>query len=190
MVEKLIMSEDLEMLDESNRILPSPPRPWVRFWARTLDYYTFVFVLGLIWEFMFPGFLEQIRSILLSLLYALVWLIVEGLFLTLFGTTLGKWIFGISIFNENGERLTPVQSFRRSLLVWWRGTGIGIGLPKLIAAILGHSRLVREGITTWDRDMELVVVHGKIVLLRWLVAGILIVIPFGLMLIGYFVERY
>lgn len=58
-------------------------------------------------------------------------------------------------------------------------------MPILIACILGHSRLVREGITTWDRDLGNIVLHGKIGWLRGLVIGIFMGLLFAFILYGY-----
>jgi uncharacterized RDD family membrane protein YckC len=173
--------------DETNMILkPSPPRPWTRFWARTFDYYTFVIIVSYIWVYFDTESMDRINPTLLSLVYGLLWLFAEGLCLSVFGTTLGKKLLRIKVLNSKGEKLTPAQGFRRSFLVWWRGTGIGLSLPKLIAAILGHSRLVKEGITTWDRDMGNVVIHEKVGVFRGIFIGVMITLFIGFYLIGYF----
>ncbi|NEN82617.1 RDD family protein [Paenibacillus elgii] len=165
---------------------PPAPRPWVRFWARSFDVYTFSIAVGILWGLIDAESLDHVNNTLLSVLLTFSWLFVEGACVAIFGTTLGKWLLKITILNHQGQKLTPAQAFQRSRLVWWRGTGLGIGIPKLIACIIGHSRLVREGITTWDRDMGNTIVHGQISWWRGLIVGIALILTFAISVYGYF----
>src|SRR5262247_3675210 len=69
-------------------------RPWIRYWARMFDLTVFslpvAFGLGVVAPNLFSGLVaDQLFGI--SLLF--VWVFVEALLLSLFGTTPGKWLF-------------------------------------------------------------------------------------------------
>jgi hypothetical protein len=40
--------------------------------------------------------------------------------------------------------------------------GLGLGIAQVIANIIGGNRLSATGVTTWDRDLKLIVTHEKV----------------------------
>ena len=110
-----------------------PPRstryPWRRFFARSLD----LAICGLVWTAIYAlGFhWNQPNGFWVNLLNTWVdWvllLVLEPLSLHFWGTTPGKALFGISIRNIDGEKL----SWNEALLRTWRvfAKGFGYGLP-------------------------------------------------------------
>lgn len=54
-------------------------------------------------------------------------LFLEPVLLRLFGTTLGKWIFGLRLEDENGNRPSYIAGFIRTLQVI--GSGLGYHIP-------------------------------------------------------------
>jgi hypothetical protein len=114
-----------------------------------------------------------------------LFLFVEGFFLWTWGTTLGKKLLKISIRNTDGSKLSGYQGLKRSRLVWLRGMGVGVGIVQLVANILAFNTLRREGITTWDHDMDLIVSHGKLGVFRIIIIVIVVTITFAILFLGY-----
>jgi hypothetical protein len=90
------------------------------------------------------------------------WVFIDGFLLSLFGTTPGKWLFRIKITDSLGRMLTLPVAFRRSIAVWLLGFGAGIPIVNLITQLVAYNKLKKDGITSWDREWDCVVFHGKI----------------------------
>ena len=109
--------------------------PWRRFFARSLD----LLICSTIYE-LFMGAILRInlldRSFLLSLVdiymsFGILFLL-EPLLLNRFGTTLGKWILGISLSKIDGGNLSYEEGFSRLCQVFWRGYGLQIPIYNLV----------------------------------------------------------
>src|SRR5260221_2071847 len=66
-------------------------RPWVRYWARTFDVYSFCLVGGFILGIFAPQFLARQNEYALGMMLIFAWVFVEALLLSSFQTTPGKW---------------------------------------------------------------------------------------------------
>ena len=95
------------------------------------------------------------------------WIPVEVLFVAVFATTPAKWIFGISVRRADGNNLSLVESFVRSIRVWVQGMGGGLPLVVLITNYFSYRRLVENGSTSWDQSVGVLVVHRRWSVLRW-----------------------
>ena len=139
---------------EERKVMAPEIRPWIRFWARMIDYTLLVIVL---WAFYKPKTIDSVfeKLILLRLYY----IFVEALMLSSWGTTPGKVLLGVKIRKENGTKLNYPEALTRSFRVWWCGDGLGIPFVALIAYLYAYCRIVRDGKTSWDRDGKLVVSH-------------------------------
>lgn len=130
--------------------VPGPPRILRRFWARWFDIYLYV----AIWWFLFWLAGRDIESLLKNQLVALTrlipWFVIEILLIHRFGTTPGKWLLGIRVFNADGSKLTLAQSTRRSLRTYI--VGIGLGVPFVMLFCMGLSAYTARkiGATVWD----------------------------------------
>lgn len=142
---------------------------WRRFWARHFDLLTHATLIGLLWALIDEESLMAIDDTVLSFLMLFVWTLLDGVYMTYFGTTLGKKLMGIRVLTLDGQRISRHDAFRRARLVWLRGMGLGLGIVQLIANIVAYNKLNKEGISTWDRDLKLQVAHRKIGVLRLLV---------------------
>jgi uncharacterized RDD family membrane protein YckC len=149
-------------------------RPWLRLWARYLDSLLFVslfqslldrpsvpFVSPVIdWIIYEPLLISGTGGYVLTMILLLVWIPFESLFLSLVGTTPGKFVFGVRVRNPDGTRLSFSQACKRSFLVWWRGEAAGVPAIYLITYASAYRTLkhkLRQ--TTWDRDMNINVSH-------------------------------
>ncbi len=158
----------------SRRPVSTEARPWVRYWARYIDIFLFSVVAGVVLGIAAPALLEQ-PDLVLGMGILLAWVFVEAIFLSGTGTTPGKWILNTKVRISTGRKLTFTQALNRSFSVWWRGMGTGLPIVILVTLILGYNKLKKEGITSWDRDGQFVVEHGRIGVLRVLLAMLLIV---------------
>ncbi len=60
----------------------------------------------------------RLTSIWLSILGMVTMLVLEPLLLHLFGTTPGKWLMGLRVTDENGQRLPLAAAWRLSAVTW------------------------------------------------------------------------
>jgi|GEM_PF-2815039 len=149
---------------------PSLVRPWVRYWARMFDVYSFSLIGGVILAFTAPQFLAKQNEYALGMLLVFAWVFVEALLLSSFQTTPGKWLFKTNIALTSGSPISFSQALARSLKVWWRGFGTGFPIAAMITMIIAHGRLTRNGITSWDKDDGFSVTHETIGVPRVLAA--------------------
>ena len=143
------------------------PRPWVRFWARMVDYSFFIIVLSF-----FIGYFNLGLGILSSytgMVAIFLWVFVEAFLLSIVGTTPGKWLLKVSVRDENHQKLSFSGSLNRSFSVWWLGMGAGLPIVSLITMIVAAVKLNSSGITTWDRRSELRIFHDKVGVVRTLI---------------------
>lgn len=145
-------------------------RPWVRFWARTLDTYTFGIAAGATIGFMFPSvFAGETNDQVFGMVLLFAWIFAESIFLSTMGTTPGKWLLKTKITHQSG-RISFDDALSRSFKVWWRGMGIGFPIAALITHLVAYNKLTKNGETTWDADSGFSVTHERIGALRVIVA--------------------
>ena len=149
---------------------PSQVRPWVRYWARMFDVYSFSLVGGVILAVIAPQFLEKQNEYALGMMLVFAWVFVEALLLSSFQATPGRWLFKTKIALTSGSPINFSQALARSFKVWWRGFGTGFPIATMITMIIAHGRLTRNGITSWDKDDGFSVAHETIGVPRVLAA--------------------
>lgn len=142
----------------------SQMQPWARFFARHLDYMTFIFVAVVVSIFTFAGTIDILQmtvgqAILAGILLTLVWAFVEAALISAYGTTPGKYLLGIHVTDSDGHRPGLAQSLRRSLRVWGMGMGMALPIIGLVMQALGYRALKRHGISPWDRLSRTEVEH-------------------------------
>jgi len=165
-------------------------RPWVRYWARTLDICLLTIPIGLLLGIFAPLFVMQKNNdALLGIVALFLYVFVEALLLSSFGTTPGKWLFKIQLAHASGNPISYSQALTRAINVWWRGLGIGFPIVGLITNVVAYERLKRYGITSWDREGNFVVAHEKIGTARILVAIAFFIIFFVVFSIVKMSER-
>lgn len=156
-------------------------RPWVRYWARYIDTYMYVFIPVLIllpFVFLDNGnstLLGILGLVFLGVLFLGLWIPVEAFLLSTIGTTPGKWLLRVKVRNADGSLLSFKQAIIRALKVWLRGEGLRIPLVCLFTYINGCSKLNSNKITSWDREGSFQVTHENIGFLRGLVATVAII---------------
>jgi RDD family/GYF domain 2 len=157
------------------RYASSVLHPWRRHFARMIDIYFFsvlsVFLLAL-----FPKMEigNVIGAFVLDTLISLtLYIVLEAICLNVFGATLGKFLYGIQVTTKKGERLRFLTAMERSFLVWMRGLGLGIPPLNFITEIVAYNNLLKNGQTSWDRDLRCNVTHRDPSMLRWIIIGLI-----------------
>lgn len=153
------------------------PRPWVRFWARTLDFWIFTLLAGLLLviPFFLFGFLlpeEFVANFLKRSPYELA--LIEGFFVIplgllleavtfgYFGNTPAKEILKIKVVNEAGKELSFKDAFKRCFYIYVAGYCLGIPLVPIFTYLWQYKRLVKHDKTSWDEKFNNTVTHSHI----------------------------
>ena len=144
------------------RVLPPPPlhnfipsglqaRPWVRYWARTIDLMLFSVLVGVLLALVYPAALE-INALALAVTIVFLYVFIEPFMLSSWGTTPGKALLNIRLRRIDGTRLNYIDALSRSFNVWIRGCGLGLPIVGILTHITGYTKLSKYGITSWDKD--------------------------------------
>ena len=170
--------ESKSSVDQSKSFLGGQHHPWRRLFARTVDICTAGFLLLLLLIFALSatmpeqaaGFAKAIENpIIAGVVLYLVWVPAESVFLSLFGTTPAKWLFGIRVAHPSGALLSFPEALNRSFLVFLQGVGLGIPFVALFTQLFAYRRLTKTGTTLWDTSAGAVVLHKKWGVVRALV---------------------
>lgn len=157
-------------------------RPWVRWLARQTDYTIGGLIFGLGLGFL--GLAEQLNDGLMGMLAVLLWLPVEAVLLSTWGSTPGKWLLCTDVRTRDGEILSGDQSLKRAVRVWLVGVGIGFPLFALITSWFQYDKLKKNGATTYDRDIDLRITHQWVGVERKILLVIVWLAFFSLIALG------
>lgn len=152
----------------------STPRPWHRLWARVIDGFVLAFIGALppfVTGFVFGvlGAREGAEiALLLSYLVALpMVLLYEPFCICLYGTTVGKSLFKIHIWDaRTGSNLTFGKSVQRYLwMLWYSGNMLTVvPIVGLFSPFVGHimqyKKLMRDKVTRYDERLYIKYTHG------------------------------
>lgn len=155
--------------------------PWIRYWARTIDTVIAAFGLAIVLAFLSPGAFSDDESgyaLVFSALF--VWIFVEAMMLATWGTTPGKALLRVRVA-QNGQPPRFGTALSRSFRVWFFGLGIGFPVVTAITMLVAYNKLMKGGQTSWDRKLDLTVLHSEIGALRW---AVLVVILIGLFMLN------
>jgi len=156
-------------------------RPWVRLFARQLDYG--LAQVGLVLALMAFGFeIPENREIALGMVAIGLWIFVEAAFLASWGATPGRWILGTSVRDSSGRLLSFSVALRRSFSVWVSGVALGLPLVSIFTYLRGYRMLEEDGTTHWDRSGGLTVRHERIRPLRIALPSLSLAAIFALLL--------
>ena len=132
------------------------PHPWMRYFARTIDIVLFSMGAGLVSGIMLPLLGRFVNVALLLILvismWVFGWIFIESALLATWGTTPGKWLFGLTLRTARGTKLDFPTALRRTLKVWVRGLALGLPIVSLIALVIAYNRLKEKGETSWDAE--------------------------------------
>lgn len=133
--------------------LPEAHTPWRRYFARSMD----LLLYSVIWDVFLAlviGLNISMRSgsgkILDNIVALLMMLLAEPVLLTLFGTTPGKWILGLRVTDNAGERLTFEEARVRTWKVCLHGMGFGIPIWNIVRMWKSYKVCVEEETQEWE----------------------------------------
>jgi hypothetical protein len=124
-----------------------------RFLARNVDYFIWTMVLNILNAFIFKIEAPELVLTYLGIGF-LFYSFVEAYLMTKFSTTLGKWVFKITLNPHPGSYK---ENLKRS--IWANGLGMGFGVVFLSVftwPIVAYG-LIKNKRTLWDKDREVVV---------------------------------
>ena len=181
---------------------PHPPSPaaanlaWPRFWARQFDNAICWGIATGIAALLGMSTAVRGRNLLLAvavgaLLVGVLHLIYEVLLLTLFGTTIGKSVFGLRVETQYGKRAEFARIFGRSAGVWLRGSYAYVLFPlaTLYAWKKSHDELRLKGSTYWDEHSETEVAGAALPMWHLSTGAALAIAGFGMVLLWQTSER-
>lgn len=174
------LSSSLETTDVYEASGPQV-RPWVRYWARFADVFLFALVFGFVMGFIYPP-ITEINGLILGMIVVCIYVLVESIMLSSWGTTPGKALFRIRLRRHNDEKLTFAEAMGRSLRVWSRGQGLAIPVVALITNCESYHHLLKTGAASWDSRGNFTYSHQTIGPARVAAAIVLIGICFALTL--------
>jgi hypothetical protein len=149
-----------------------PTYSWRRYFARNfIDYSISGSLLGFIFAFwqgmghQLPDWItatSPLKIIGWSFFSTLLWVCLEPIILSIFGTTPGKALFRLQLVSDNNQP----DYWGRSFAVWAVGMGFCIPLVSLFTMLNADTRLKKNGKTDWDRWMEFSVTAEPLTILR------------------------
>ena len=138
--------------------VPKVTAPWRRYFARGLDNALYV----LLWNLLLllcgvpltnrgsgGRFADAVMLLALTL-------ILEPLFLSLLGTTPGKWLLGLSVTDLDGGRLSYGAAVDRTFCVLWYGRGLDIPIFNLVRIIKSKQACDDGETLPWEEESVLV----------------------------------
>ena len=136
--------------------LPVVRHPWRRFLARMLDHGLCLLLLD---AFLVLGLRFTFGDDLLSTLVQdyLAWgiqFLLEPLLLAAWGTTPGKWIFGLKVRNADGGKLTFGEAAARLAALFRYGEGWGIPFYELYRNYKSYRACSDGEVLPWDEGLS------------------------------------
>ena len=146
--------------------------PWLRLFARLLDdyfYTTLWFIFGLLVIHKSPATDTGAGwSAVAGVLSIILMVFVEPLFLSTWGTTPGKWLLGLSVRNNTGQKLSYGEGFYRTVQAMWYGFGFWLPIYSLIRGYKSYYDCKEGKTLEWEYDSELHLKDDK----SWRIAAV------------------
>ena len=149
-------------------------RPFVRFCARFIDETVFSLTVVLLIYFS-RGFFYFLMRFQYIPVIALIWVLIEAVLLSTWGTTLGKWLLMVKVRNSDGEKLRFSQALFRSFLVKLCGECFQMAYMEYALNIFSYFYLHKRGKTLWDESGGFTVTHERIGVTRVALSVFLII---------------
>ena len=143
-------------------------RPWVRYWARTIDILVFLILFMIVMIFLAVNvdgvveLIDEIPETAFGVVIGFLYIFVEPILLSTWGTTIGKSLLKVRVRDRYGKKLSYSEGLKRTFSVWFFGQGMGLPLISLITHIVAYNKLSDNGITSWDESGDYIVSHQTI----------------------------
>jgi DNA-binding transcriptional MerR regulator len=140
---------------QDNTAEPPFRGPWRRYFARSLDLFIYQSVINLaaIALFRMSPQRSSDLSMLWTLLSVVTMMILEPMLLYRFGTTFGKWVFGLRITDLDG-RLPEYEPLRRRMwgVLWWGFGLIYIPIFNLVRMAISYHDAAGDRDCHWEDE--------------------------------------
>ncbi len=130
--------------------------PWIRYFARSLDLSLYSLLWMLVQRILLRWHIGgEIGQNLIDIILAIALMFLfEPLLLHIFGTTPGKWVFGLSMRTQDGAKLGYSLAFLRTLEVWRGGLGFDIPIYNIVRMCKSFSQCKRGEPMIWDEGLH------------------------------------
>lgn len=142
-------------------VTPKVRSPWRRFLARSFDFTLYGIFLMVIQAFVFNINVATRTSggnILDTFIIYFLMVLIEPFLLAAFGTTPGKWLLGLYITDEAGEKISYSDALSRILTILWRGYGLNIPIYSLVRQWKSYKDCAAGETLDWEVDS---IIHLK-----------------------------
>ncbi len=139
-------------------------RPWRRYFAWGLDasIYALIFnaILGFILHvnLMNEGWLVRIVEAIVAVI---IMLLIEPLLLNRFGTTFGKWVFGLRVEKTDGNPLSYKDGLRRTWGMIGKGQGYEVPIYNLVRLYKSYKLCKQKEVQPWDEGVSYTIKDTK-----------------------------
>lgn len=135
--------------------VPKVCAPWRRFFARSLDGFIYSVSWAVFLSLVFNvnmGARSTGEKLLDSIVAILLMLFIEPFMLARFGTTLGKWLLGLRVADNDDRRLTYADALSRTWTMFWRGMGLNLPIYNLIRQWKSYKACDAGETLDWEYD--------------------------------------
>ncbi|AMJ40558.1 RDD family protein [Anaerotignum propionicum] len=139
-------------------------RPWRRYFARGLDLSIYQMILDAILGFVFHVSLLNegwVVRIVETIVAVVMMLLIEPLLLNRFGTTFGKWVFGLRVEKADGSPLSYKDGLRRTWGMIGKGQGYEIPIYNLVRLYKSYKLCKAKEVQPWDEDVSYTIKDTK-----------------------------
>jgi uncharacterized RDD family membrane protein YckC len=160
------------------------PRPFVRFFAKAIDFSIYYALIDLISYLFKPVILFLIYTlsfydtssviIMPYLLGSFLLFFFEAFVTYYFGNSLGRYFFNFKLVSQNGNALSFPQHVKRSFYLYV--AGFGFIIFSLVTNIYWFIQLIEKNTTFWDKSADTKVIHYKINILKIIFGFILTIV--------------
>lgn len=141
-------------------------KPWRRFWARIIDQMIHTIPVALLFGIIAPEFttetLKKYGQFTSNMAYLPFVLILEMLIISMFGSTLGKYLLGVRLSGNDGGRVSFGSSAIRTISLWVKGLAFGFPVVCLFTAAYAADKIKKTSIASWDKDASISVEYSPL----------------------------
>ncbi|MFD2262239.1 RDD family protein [Lacibacterium aquatile] len=151
-----ISSVDYFAVAQRRAALGERSAPWIRLMARAIDLSLWMVPLSLLTtDLRIPGgpYPETVLwtlGAIVGSLTLLIALLADAVIMALFGTTLGKSLFDVTVLNADGSRLGLRPLLRRNALIWFYGLGLNVPGFSLFRLWVSYREAAKGERSPWD----------------------------------------
>ncbi len=164
-------------------------KAWFRYIARMIDMtigilfvgLAFGIILGIVDAFLKIHYEDtsQVVKFSLKTFIIIFYFFIEAGIISIYKTTPGKKLFGITLSDANGKELNYRISLKRDFTLWFKGLAFSIPFVSLFTLIYSYYGYTEKGTTSWDKTYNVTISYQPISTLRFII-GIIIFIITGI----------